>query len=106
MEELGQVCKEIVKAVEGLQIGEISKPFTMINRKGKEGCAIVKLKSRINGHKATMSEDYKRLKSIVQEKKSSEKIEKWIKDKQQHTYVRINDKWKKCDFKYPGWRSN
>lgn len=106
MQQLAQVSQEIAKTVEGLQIGEISKPFTMINSKGKEVCAIVKLKSRINGHKATMSEDYQRLKSIVQEKKSSEKIEKWIKDKQQHTYVRINDKWKKCDFKYPGWISN
>ena len=53
-----------------------------------------------------MSEDYQRLKSIVQERKSSEKIEKWIKEKQKQTYVRINDKWKKCDFKYPGWMSN
>ncbi len=106
MQQLAQVSQEIAKTVEGLQIGEISKPFTMVSSKGKEVCAIVKLKSRINGHKATMSEDYQRLKSIVQEKKSSEKIEKWIKDKQQHTYVRINDKWKKCDFKYPGWISN
>ena len=106
MQQLAQVSQEVAKTVEGLQIGEISKPFTMINSKGKEVCAIVKLKSRINGHKATMSEDYRRLKSIVQERKSSEKIEKWIKKKQKQTYVRINDKWKKCDFKYPGWMSN
>ena len=38
-----------------------------------------------------------------QEKRSEEKLAKWIKDKQKHTYVRINEKWQKCDFKYPGW---
>ncbi len=103
MQDLAQVSQEAAKMVEGLQIGEISKPFTMINSKGKEICAIVKLRSRINGHKATMTEDYQRLKDIVQNKRSEEKIEKWILDKQKHTYVRINDKWKKCDFKYPGW---
>ena len=75
----------------------------MINDKGKEVCAIVKLKSRINGHKATISEDYQRLKAIVMEKRSEDKLEKWIKEKQKHTYVRINEKWQKCDFKYPGW---
>ena len=76
---------------------------TMINAKGKEICAIVKLKTRLNGHKATITEDYQRLKGIVMEKRSEEKLDKWIRDKQKHTYVRINEKWQKCDFKYPGW---
>ena len=103
MQQLAQVSQEAAKMVENLNVGEISKPFTMINSKGKEVCAIVKLKNRINGHKAAITEDYQRLKGIVQEKRSEEKLEKWIVEKQKHTYVRINDKWKDCDFKYPGW---
>ena len=75
----------------------------MVNSKGKEICAIVKLKTRINGHKATISDDYQRLKGIVQAKMGEEKLQKWIVDKQKNTYVRINDNWVKCDFKYPGW---
>ena len=103
MQDLAQVSQEVAKMVENMNVGEISRAFTMINDKGKEGCAIVKLKSRINGHKATISEDYQRLKAIVMEKRSEDKLEKWIKEKQKHTYVRINEKWQKCDFKYPGW---
>lgn len=103
MQQLAQVSQEAAKMVENLNVGEISKPFTMINSKGKEVCAIVKLKNRINGHKAAITEDYQRLKGIVQEKRSEEKLEKWIVEKQKHTYVRINDRWKDCDFKYPGW---
>ena len=101
MQDLAQVSQEVAKMVENMNVGEIA--FTMINDKGKEVCAIVKLKSRINGHKATISEDYQRLKAIVMEKRSEDKLEKWIKEKQKHTYVRINEKWQKCDFKYPGW---
>ena len=103
MQDLAQVSQEVAKMVENMNVGEISRAFTMINDKGKEVCAIVKLKSRINGHKATISEDYQRLKAIVMEKRSEDKLEKWIKEKQKHTYVRINEKWQKCDFKYPGW---
>ena len=103
MQDLAQVSQEVAKMVENMNVGEISRAFTMINDKGKEVCAIVKLKSRINGHKATISEDYQRLKDIVMEKRSEDKLEKWIKEKQKHTYVRINEKWQKCDFKYPGW---
>jgi peptidyl-prolyl cis-trans isomerase SurA len=103
MQDLAQVSQEVAKTIEGLNVGEVSEPFTMINAKGKEICAIVKLKARIDGHKATITEDYQRLKSIVQAKFGEEKIQKWIKDKQKSTYVRINEDWVKCDFKYPGW---
>jgi peptidyl-prolyl cis-trans isomerase SurA len=103
MQELAQFSQEVAKTVEKMNIGEISEPFTMINSKGKEICAIVKLKTRINGHKATISDDYQRLKAIVQEKMGDAKLQKWIVDKQKNTYVRINENWVKCDFKYPGW---
>jgi peptidyl-prolyl cis-trans isomerase SurA len=103
MQELAQVSQEIAKTVNEMNVGEVSEPFVMINRQGKEVCAIVKLKARIDGHKATIAEDYQRLKAVVQEKLGEEKLMKWIAQKQKTTYVRINDDWKKCDFKYPGW---
>ena len=76
MQDLAQVSQEVAKMVENMNVGEISRAFTMINDKGKEVCAIVKLKSRINGHKATISEDYQRLKAIVMEKRSEDKLER------------------------------
>ena len=100
------ISQDVAKVVEKMQIGEISKAFTMINSKGKEVCAIVKLKNRIDGHKATITEDYQRLKSMVTAKRSEEKIQKWIVEKQKNTYVRINPTWRNCDFKYPGWIKN
>lgn len=103
MQELAQVSQEIAKVIDDMNVGEVSEPFTMINNKGKEVCAIVKLKARIDGHKATITEDYQRLKSIVQSKLGDEKLHKWIVDKQKSTYVRINENWVTCDFKYPGW---
>ena len=103
MQDLAMVSQEVAKAVENLKIGEISEPIIMLNKNNKEVCAIVKLKNRIEGHKATIAEDYQRLKAIVQEKLGEEKLQKWIQEKQKSTYVRINENWVKCDFKYPGW---
>ena len=102
--EMQELPPEIAKVVDKMKVGEISEAFTMIPQKtGKEECVIVKLKSRINGHKATISEDYQNLKEIVLEKRRDEMLDKWIREKQKHTYVRINDNWKNCSFKYPGW---
>ena len=103
--EMQELPPEIAKVVDKMQVGEISEAFTMIPQKtGKEQCVIVKLKSRIKGHKATISEDYQRLKDIVLEKRRAEMLDKWIREKQKQTYVRISDNWKNnCTFKYPGW---
>jgi len=103
MQDLARVSLEVTKAIEPMNVGEVSQAFTMTNSKGKEICAIVKLKSRINGHKATITEDYQRLKNIVVQHRSEEKLRKWIVEKQKHTYVRINENWNKCEFKHPGW---
>ena len=102
--EMQELPPEIAKVVDKMKVGEISEAFTMIPQKtGKEECVIVKLKSRINGHKATISEDYQNLKEIVLDKRRDEVLDKWIREKQKHTHVRINDNWKNCAFKYPGW---
>ena len=102
--EMQQLPQEIAKVVDKMKVGEISDAFTMINEKdGKEICVIVKLRSRIDGHKATISDDYQSLKEIVLSKKTDEMIDQWILKKQKETYVRINEGWRGCEFKYPGW---
>ena len=102
--EMQELPPEIAKVVDKMKVGEISEAFTMIPQKtGKEECVIVKLKSRTNGHKATVADDYQNLKEIVLEKRRDEMLDKWIREKQKHTYVRINENWRNCTFKYPGW---
>lgn len=106
--EMQELPPELAKVVDKMKVGEISEAFTMIPQKtGKEECVIVKLKSRINGHKATIAEDYQALKEIVLEKRRDEVLDKWIREKQKRTYIRIKDDWKRnCTFKYPGWIKN
>ncbi|MBQ0049468.1 MAG: peptidylprolyl isomerase [Bacteroidales bacterium] len=103
MSDLAQLSPEIARAVEALEIGEISKPFQMVNQKGQQVCAVVKLKSRIKAHHATMQEDFQVLKDVVLSKKKQDVILAWIKDKQKSTYVRINEEYHNCEFQYPGW---
>ena len=101
--EMQDLPTEVARTVAGMKVGEISKPFIMVNKKGKEVVAIVKLKNRVNGHRATMAEDYQELQSVVLNKLCDEKLEQWIRDKQKTTYIHINEDWQNCEFQYPGW---
>lgn len=102
--QMRNLPSEIAKVVDTLKIGQISAPFNMISEKnGKTICAIVKLKSRTDTHRATITEDYQAMKDIVLEKRRKDFIDDWIRKKIKTTYVRINDRYKNCDFQYEGW---
>ena len=103
MSELSAFSPELARVVETLEVGEMSKPFTMINTKGKTVCAIARLKNRSLTHRANITEDFQVMKSVVEAKKGEEAILKWIHEKQQSTYIRINPDWRDCDFEYEGW---
>lgn len=101
---LDELPVDVARVVDGLSVGEISQPFTWQLDNGKTVCAIAKLKSRTDAHVATLSEDYETLQYMYQSKLSDERIQEWIKEKQQNTYVRINRDSHECDFIYPHWK--
>ena len=94
---------EIAKAVDTLKVGEISNAFQMINQRGKTVCVIAKLKSRTEGHKATVTEDFQIMKDVVLNKRREDRIHQWVVDKIKCTYTRLNDDYKDCKFEYEGW---
>ena len=101
--EMQELPQEIGKVVYQMQVGDISKPFTMLTDKQEEVVAIVKLKARVNGHKANLADDFQAMKQLVESRKREELLNDWIRKKQKTTYVRISEGWRNCDFKYPGW---
>ncbi|MDR1737854.1 MAG: peptidylprolyl isomerase [Candidatus Symbiothrix sp.] len=103
---MSELPPEIAKVVYDMQVGDVSKPFTMINSQDKEVVAIVKLKSRTEGHRASLSEDYQTLKGMVEDEKQQQILDEWLHKKQQETYTRINENWKNCDFQKKGWKFN
>ena len=102
--QLRNLPSEIARVVDTLKVGEVSAPFQMINEKnGKLVCVVAKLKSRVEMHRATITEDFQTMKNIVLAKRKEEFIKDWIKDKIKNTYIRINDRYKNCNFEYQGW---
>ena len=94
---------EVARAVEKLQVGEISEPFEMVNSRGKTVVAIIKLKSRVESHRATITEDFQTLTSVVLAKRREDMINEWIANKIKTTYVRMNERYKDCQYQYQGW---
>ena len=102
--EMGDLPQEIAKVVDKLEVNNISEPFIMRDPKTeREVVVIVKLTNRIEGHKANLQDDYQTIKMLYEENLKNKIISDWIANKQKETFVRIEDGWRNCEFKYDGW---
>lgn len=101
---MDELPPEVARVVANMKVGDISMPFTMKDAKsGRDQVAIIRLKNRIEGHKATYYEDYQVIRDLYEDKLNAEVIENFIREKQRTTYCKIRPGWESYDFKYPGW---
>ena len=101
--KMADLPPEVAKAIDGLEVGAVSNPFQMINTRGKSVCAVVKLKNRREGHKATITEDFQIMKNVVTAKLRDKKLHEWVVNRIKSTYVRLNERYRDCKFEYEGW---
>ncbi len=94
---------EVARVVDTLQVDQISAPFQMVNNKGKTVVVIAKLKSRTEGHRATITDDFQVMKNVVLAKRRQDYLLDWVKNKLKDTYVWMNERYRDCDFEYQGW---
>ena len=101
--QMKELPTEIARMVDTMKVGEVSRSFQMINSRGKTTCALVKLVSRVEGHRATITEDFQVMQNVVQAKEREKTLHDWVVSKIKSTYVRMNDRYKDCKFEYQGW---
>ena len=98
---------EAVNRLNDMQPGDVSQAFIMKDPKTTQDIvAMVKLTSRIPGHRANLSDDYQLIKNLYEQARRKEILDKWLADKIKSTYVRIEEGWRNCDFTHSGWIKN
>ena len=92
--------------LKNMKEGEISQPFESVDDEGRSGNTvykIVRLEKIRPSHPASFEEDFNVLLDIATNQKSVREIEKFIKEKQETTYIVIDPMFQKCDFRRDGW---
>ncbi|MDD3787974.1 MAG: peptidylprolyl isomerase [Petrimonas sp.] len=100
---LNELNQDIANVVGDMKIGDISKPFIMLDKNGKKVAAIVKVTNRTEGHKANLNNDYQVIKAMAENARRQEMMDEWLREKIKTTYVRIDPGWQSCKFRYAGW---
>ncbi len=101
--KMSELDPDVSKVIDKMNINEISKPFLTIDDKQRQVYKIIKLLNKTAAHQANLREDYVELSDQYLSSKKEKTLDKWIRDKQSGTYIRIDDSYLNCNFKYKGW---
>ncbi|MEN6589583.1 MAG: peptidylprolyl isomerase [Proteiniphilum sp.] len=101
---LNELNQDIAKIAGEMKEGEISQPFIMLNEKGRQVAAMIKITARNEGHKANINNDYQIIRQMAESARQQKMVDEWLQEKIGKTYVRIDPDWQGCEFKYKGWQ--
>lgn len=94
--EMDQLDPDVFFAVESLKEGEISQPTLIKAPDGSKQYKIFIIQSRTVPHRANLEDDYSRIQEFAQQQKQNEAMNKWIAEKVENTFVRLNDQYSSC----------
>ncbi len=88
-----------------LKEGELSEPFETLDLEGRGNTIykIIRLDKILPSHTANINDDYITIQNIGNHKLQLDAIDKFIKEKQVLTYIRIDDIFRSCNFEKEGW---
>ena len=88
-----------------MQPGDISAPLESLDNEGRGNTIykIIKLEEIVPSHTANIKDDFNIIQNIADNRKQTEAIDAFIKEKQKNNLIIIDDMFKKCDFEKEGW---
>lgn len=99
IEDISQIDQKLVQTIAELGIGEMSKTMEYTNYSdNKPAFRVIKLKNRIDPHKANMKDDYQKIQQMATADKNRKDLKEWIRKRAKLTYIKVDDDYKKCSF--------
>jgi peptidyl-prolyl cis-trans isomerase SurA len=99
IEDISQMDQKLVQTISELGIGEISKTMEYNDyTDNKPAFRIIKLKNRIDPHKANMRDDYQKIQQMAAAEKNRKALREWIRKRSKLTYIKLENEYKNCKF--------
>jgi len=98
--EVSDLNPQVSFVIDKLKVGEVSQPVMMETEDGKEAYRLLYLKKRSLPHRANLKEDYNQIQGWALADKQGQVFKEWVDKKASKTYIKINDKFRECEFEY------
>ena len=98
--EMEQLEPQVSFVINKLEVGQVSTPVPTQTEEGEEAFRLVKLKARVEPHRANLVDDYSLLTNMTLEYKKEQKLIEWVNSHVENAYIMIIDDYKSCEFDY------
>jgi peptidyl-prolyl cis-trans isomerase SurA len=96
--ELSKIDPLLYEQVVNLKEGEVSPVLTDQDNTGRPFYKIITVTDRYTEHKADYAQDYNKIKDLALRDKQLKAIEKWQREKIKDTYIKVNGKYRECEY--------
>ena len=96
-----EIDPKYLPILDTMKNSKFSKPFLYIESDGTPTYRILWLKNYVPPHKANLKTDYSAIQLIALEEKKNQALSKWVNERLNEVYVKIDENYLGCDFKYP-----
>ncbi|HQE77762.1 MAG TPA: peptidylprolyl isomerase [Bacteroidales bacterium] len=96
-----EIDAKFLPILDTMKNSKFSKPFLYMENDGTPTYRILWLKNYIPPHKASLKTDYYLIQMKALEEKKNQALAKWANERLQEVYVKIDEDYQGCDFKYP-----
>lgn len=95
--ELTKMDPALYNQIVDLKVSEVSQPI-LENERGNKFYKIVTINNKLPEHKADYANDYLKIKELALRDKQIKAISKWMEEKIQETFIKIDQQYQACDF--------
>jgi peptidyl-prolyl cis-trans isomerase SurA len=101
IDALKQIDPNLFQIILRMQPGDISEalPFEDM-QSAKIGLRVLRVRESREAHRANLKDDYSLIKQAALNMKREEAIHDWVTNHAKNTFVRVDDKYKSCNFMY------
>jgi len=101
--QLDQLDQATAEAVRNLKMDDVSNPFEASDFTGNPIFKIIKVTNRIDPHQADLKNDYTIIQEMTKRSKQQQEMLNWIEEKQETTFIKIDESYRGCPFRSKGW---
>ncbi|MXV16937.1 peptidylprolyl isomerase [Hufsiella ginkgonis] len=87
----------VFSAIDTMKVGSYSHPEIFTSADGKQGYRFFYLKSKTNPHKASLEQDFPKIKDVAMEDKTNRTVSQWFEKRRKTTYTKIDPEFQACE---------
>jgi peptidyl-prolyl cis-trans isomerase SurA len=98
MDDLAEIDGATFRAIEDLNVGEITEPKLFDDQGGTKVVKILYIVSKTEPHVANLDTDYSKIQQAALADKQASLLSEWVEDKKNDFYIKIATEYKDCKY--------